>query len=60
MYFQNKMINIGILLDVCNISYNEDQLAKLEKLINDLIQKYFTKCSKKESFDKKKINTVIP
>ena len=45
------MINIGILLDVCNISYTEDQLVKLEKLINDLIQKYAIKYSGKENFE---------
>ena len=32
-----KELNIGLLLDVCGISYTEDQLIKLEKLIEDLL-----------------------
>ena len=36
------MIDIGILLDVCGILYTEDQLIKLDKLLNDLIQKYIS------------------
>jgi len=33
------MINIGILLDVCEISYTDLQLAKLDKLVNELLKK---------------------
>ena len=33
------MINIGILLDVCGISYTDIQLAKLDKLVNELLKK---------------------
>ena len=33
------MINVGILLDVCGITYSETQLLKLETLINNLIKK---------------------
>ena len=32
-----KELNIGLLLDVCGILYTEDQLIKLEKLIEDLL-----------------------
>ena len=32
------MINIKILLDICDITYTEKQLLKLEKLVNDLLQ----------------------
>ena len=32
-----KELNIGLLLDVCGISYTENQLIKLEKLIEDLL-----------------------
>jgi hypothetical protein len=32
-----KELNIGLLLDVCGVSYTEDQLIKLEKLIEDLL-----------------------
>ena len=32
------MINIGNLLDACGISYTEMQLAKLDKLINELLK----------------------
>ena len=32
-------MNIGILLDMCGIFYTEDQLMKLEKLIENFIQK---------------------
>ena len=34
------MIDIGILLDVCGITYTEEQLMKLDKLLNNLLQKY--------------------
>ena len=33
------MINIGNLLDACGISYTDKQLAKLDKLVNELLQK---------------------
>ena len=33
------MINIGNLLDACGISYTDKQLAKLDKLINELLEK---------------------
>ena len=33
------MINIGNLLDACRISYTDKQLAKLDKLVNELLQK---------------------
>ena len=39
------MINIGILLDVCGITYSETQLLKLETLVNDLIKKLLEKNS---------------
>ena len=58
------MINIGILLDVCGITYSETQLLKLETLVNNLIKKlleknsshidHFTTCDdpvKEEFFD---------
>ena len=58
------MINIGILLDVCGITYSETQLLKLETLVNDLIKNlleknssdidHFTTCNdpvKEEFFD---------
>ena len=58
------MINIGILLDACGITYSETQLLKLETLVNDLIKKlleknssdidHFTTCDdpvKEEFFD---------
>ena len=32
-------MNIGILLDMCGIFYTEEQLMKLEKLIENLFQK---------------------
>ena len=32
------MINIGNLLDACGISYTEMQLAKLDKLLNELLK----------------------
>ena len=32
-------MNIGILLDMCGIFYTEEQLMKLEKLIENFIQK---------------------
>ena len=34
------MINIGLLLDVCGISYTEKQLTSLQKLVNDIVLKY--------------------
>ena len=37
------MINIGLLLDVCGISYTEKQLTSLQKLVNDIVLKYTTK-----------------
>ena len=33
------MINIGNLLDACGISYTDKQLAKLEKLLHELLKK---------------------
>jgi len=33
------MINIGNLLDACRISYTDKQLAKLDKLVNELLKK---------------------
>jgi hypothetical protein len=39
------MINVGILLDVCGITYSETQLLKLETLINNLIKKLLEKNS---------------
>ena len=33
------MIEIGNLLDTCGISYTDKQLAKLDKLIKDLLKK---------------------
>ena len=39
------MINIGILLDACGITYSETQLLKLETLVNDLIKKLLEKNS---------------
>ena len=33
------MINIGDLLDTCGISYTDKQLAKLDKLVNELLKK---------------------
>jgi hypothetical protein len=32
------MINIGNLLDACGISYADHQLAKLDKLLNELLK----------------------
>ena len=37
-----KELNIGLLLDVCGISYTENQLIKLEKLIEDLLHDHRT------------------
>ena len=37
------MINIGLLLDVCGISYTDKQLTSLQKLVNDIVLKYTTK-----------------
>ena len=34
------MINVRNLLDDCGIAFREDQLTRLEKLLNDMIQKY--------------------
>ena len=39
------MINIGILLDACGITYSETKLLKLETLVNDLIKKLLEKNS---------------
>ena len=33
------MINIGSFLDACGISYTDKQLAKLDKLVNELLKK---------------------
>ena len=33
------MINIANLLDACGISYTDKQLAKLDKLVNELLKK---------------------
>ena len=33
------MVNIGNLLDACRISYTDKQLAKLDKLVNELLKK---------------------
>ena len=41
----HKMINIGILLDVCGIVYSETQLLKLETLVNNLIKNMLEKNS---------------
>ena len=37
--FVNFNVNIGILLDMCGILYTDDQLMKLEKLLENFIQK---------------------
>ena len=34
------MINIGLLLDACGISYTENQLLKLENLLNSIVEQY--------------------
>ena len=47
------MINIGILLDACGITYSETQLLKLETLVNGLI----TKLLEKNSSDPDPLNT---
>ena len=35
----NYNMNIGVLLDMCGIFYTEEQLTKLEKLVENFIQK---------------------
>ena len=35
----NYNMNIGLLLDMCGIFYTEEQLTKLEKLVENFIQK---------------------
>ena len=34
-------MNIGSFLDICGISYNKDQLGKLQELVNDFMQSIF-------------------
>ena len=34
------MIDTGLLLDICEISYTEKQLTRLDKLINDFIKQH--------------------
>ena len=41
-----KDLNIKLLLDICGISYTEDQLIKLEKLIEDFTQYKHNEISK--------------
>ena len=45
------MIDIGLLLDACGISYTENQLLKLEKLLNGIIQQYIDKNVQKITSD---------
>ena len=35
-----EMIDTGLLLDICEISYTEKQLTRLDKLINDFIKQH--------------------
>ena len=50
------MIDIGILLDVCGIMYTEEQLIKLDKLLNDLVQKYINTYSNDSTSQKRSSN----
>ena len=34
----NKPLNISLLLDICGIIYTEEQIIKLQKLLEDLLQ----------------------
>ena len=38
-----EMIDTGLLLDICEISYTEKQLTRLDKLINDFIKEHIIK-----------------
>ena len=53
------MINIRNLLDICGIVYKEDQLIMLEKLLNDMIQKYLKGNCEEVSSCSKNSNEVL-
>ena len=53
------MINIKILLDICDITYTEKQLLKLEKLVNDLLQLHIKEAINDFYDDGKQFNKSI-
>ena len=44
------MIDTGLLLDICEISYTEKQLTRLDKLINDFIKTFHGISAKENSY----------